>query len=74
MVTLRRVADDCLPVNRLAVIRALRQPPELETSGVADLTRLTEILDDLFVLKVTSRREESLSKNWKKHYWSIISD
>ena len=59
LAVVRRVADDCLPPNRSAVLRAVRRAKEPPTEGeieqaVGNLPRstLTRVLDDLGLLGV----------------------
>jgi DNA-binding transcriptional ArsR family regulator len=61
-----RVAEDCLPPNRLAVLRALRLASEpLSTTQLANITSLPwstvkQTLEDLEVLGIVSRKPDKL--------------
>jgi hypothetical protein len=78
--TLRRVANDCLPINRKLVLDILRKRSNLRASEMAEESGLPYstiklILDDLYVLKIASRTEECELGDGKKIYaWSLASD
>jgi hypothetical protein len=71
--TVQRVAEDCLPPNRLSVIDALRSKAEPITQEdvekVTQLPRTTtnRVLQDFLVLGIAEKREGKwmLASNWK---------
>jgi hypothetical protein len=70
MATVSRVAEDCLPPNRLAVIAALRatndplRPTEVERiSGLPHKTA-DRVLDDLRVLGIVARHNQNENPTW----------
>jgi DNA-binding IclR family transcriptional regulator len=71
MRTVTRVAEDCLPPNRLAILRCLRRAGKPLTSG--EISRETGLppatadrtLEDLKVLGILSSRDRwELHQNW----------
>jgi hypothetical protein len=73
--TVIRVAEDCLPPNRLSVIAALRERPmrpvEIqEATGLPPKTA-TRILDDLRVIGLV---EKTPTSDEKVYLWSLVND
>lgn len=74
LATTRRVAEDCLPPNRLAVIRALRGRGPLRMTDVESATGLphttvARTLEDLRVLGLASRTEN----DDKTLMWEVVA-
>lgn len=81
--TVTRVAEDCLPPNRLLVVKALRSGPRrlAEIERAADLPHKTTIraLDDLRLLGLVERHEvtdenATVAASEPMVVWSLVSD
>jgi hypothetical protein len=82
LATVQRVAEDCLPPNRLLVINAVRSGPlkaaEVErATGLAHKTAL-RVLDDLRALRIVEKTqvcdEGAMYATEAYDVWSLVSD